>query len=542
MEDVDELTQEEERLLEPFVTNTKSSVFVLRNLPEVIKGALFSKYSRSPIGLRKLLLKEFILNPESGFKEAVNFGVNSGLTESLAIKKAQDFYDRILDGYGDDSIGELGGAHLAVENVSNLATKTIQDARIGGSPLEKSSRYVWFNKKVRGQYQFFKDPIIMASPYAQKYLDTNNFLFDMYTQLVDPMTKFVEEGMPRDDNVTEAAYKASVRAKVCDSLRGLLPAATLTNMGVFGNGRFFESLIAKMRCHDLREMHDVGQSIQGELDKVIPSFVRRSQADHRHFIPYQKYTIETTRGVRAATRAVIGNAPIETADEVELVEYDADAEIKVVASLMYQHTHHSHHQLLKVARNMTYDERLGIIREALVRRENRRHKPVRAFENATYKFDILGDFGIYRDLQRHRMLTQERQDLTVIHGYDMPKDIVDAGLERQYREAMEVAKDTYNTIVLNYPKEAQYVVPFAYRVRWYNTINLRALGWMAELRSIRQGHPNYRRVAQKMYTKVRAVHPALAESLRFVDMNDYTFARLEAEMKKENKQKKLVSP
>ncbi len=538
-ENVDELTAEEEKILEPFVTNTKSSIFALRNLPEVIKGALFSKYSRSPIGLRKLLVKEFILNPEVGFKEAVNYGQQSGMTEQLAIQKAQAFYDRILDGFGDDSIGELGGAHLAIENISNIATKVIEDSRIGGSPLEKSSRYVWFNRKVNGEYLYYKDPVIMDSQFSQRYIDTLNFLFDVYSSMVDPMVKYIEEGMPKEAGVTETAYKASVRAKACDALRGLLPAATLTNMGVFGNGRFFEGLIGKMRCNEMSEMQAIAQNIQIEMNKVIPSFVRRAEPNHMFFQPYKEFMVETTKALQQVTKDHTNNVAIGKADEVELVEYDNDGEVKIVASLLYQYAHHPMSQLMKIAKGMTQEQRLAVLKESLSRRTNRRHKPFRAFENTYYKFDILGDFGIYRDLQRHRILTQERQDLTCLHGYDLPKDIVDAGLDRFYKEAMEAAKESYTIIARNYPKQAQYVVPFAYKIRWYNHINLRGLAWMAELRSGRQGHINYRRVAQTMYTKVRAVHPSLAEAMRFVDMNDYTFARLAAEMEKEKMQKTL---
>src|SRR3989344_3334725 len=258
-------TQEEQDILNSFVTNLDKPVFVLKNLPEVIKGALFSRYSRSKKSLRRLLLDEFILDKETGIIELTQFQQAQGISLDAAIKKANDFYDRVLDGYGDDSVGELGGAHIACEQVSNMASKVLEDARIGGSPLEKSTRYVYFNDKVDGEYQFYKEPTLRASVFADLYIQINNLLFDIYSELLEPMKAFLMRHMPLADfaffDITtkqtvkfsqltdektikraNIAYTAAVRAKACDVLRGLLPASTLTNVGIFGNGRFFQQL------------------------------------------------------------------------------------------------------------------------------------------------------------------------------------------------------------------------------------------------------------------------------------------------------------
>jgi len=533
-------TTEEVEILKPFVSNLDRPIFVLRNLPEVVKGALFSRYSRSSKGLRRLLLDEFIMNKEMAFQEIVASGMTSGMSQAVAIQKAQDFYDRILDGYGDDSIGELGGAHLACENVSNMASKALEDGRIGGSPLEKSTRYLFFDKKLDGDYMFYKEPVIMASKFADLYLETNRMLFDLYCRLIEPMKKFFIARVPRDPAIPDQAYNFSIRARACDALRGLLPASTLTNVGIYGNGRFFEGMIIKLRSNELVEMRELADSMQRELDTVVPSFVRRASPDHRHFAPFKAYYDESRKAMQRITGAVC-NIPIRKAEEpVELVDYDKDAEAKVVAALLYPHSQHSMLQLRLMAKAMTPEQRRQIVHEAIHHRTNRRHKPPRAFENAYYTFDILADFGCYRDLQRHRMLTQERQDLTVVHGYDLPPEIVEAGFGREYSEAMEQASQAYRQIYKLYPKEAQYVVPFAYKIRWYNTINLRGVYWLAELRSSQQGHPNYRRIAQLMYQKVNEVHPALAEHMRYVDMNDYALGRLQAEMKNAEKRTQSI--
>jgi thymidylate synthase ThyX len=266
-DDYEAFTESQLKVLKRYVTNTSSHIFALRNLPEVIKGALFSRYSRSNLGLRSLLLKEFVTNHEEAAFETIVGKAASEADEERqaheqieAIKKAQSFYDRILDGYGDDSIGELGGAHLAIENISMIAAKLLEDSRIGGSPLEKSTRYIYFDQKVKGEYLFYREPVLMTSAFREKYLETCNMLFETYGRLIPPMTAAIEQRFPKDPLISKAAYTAALRAKVLDCLRGLLPAGTLTNMGVYGNGRFFEQLINKKQCQNIAELQDIGKS------------------------------------------------------------------------------------------------------------------------------------------------------------------------------------------------------------------------------------------------------------------------------------------
>ena len=288
-------TPEERALLARYVTDTDGPVFALTHLPEVIKGALFSRYSRSALGLRELLLKEFIANPAAEFAaiggaQGTPGDVQAAAREAhLAVERAQDFYSRILDSYGDDSIGELGGAHLALENVSMIATKVLEDARIGGSPLEKSTRYVYFGDKHDGDYLFYKEPTLLASRHAERYLATCRRLFETYRDAIAPLTAHVERAWPRPARTSEAAWKRSVRARVYDDLRGLLPAAALTNMGIFGNGRFFEALLMRLQTEPLAELQALGRAAYGELAKLIPSFVRRADPAHPHFADYRAY-------------------------------------------------------------------------------------------------------------------------------------------------------------------------------------------------------------------------------------------------------------
>ncbi len=533
-----EFTESQIKILEHFVTSTTSDIFVIRNLPEVIKGALFSRYSRSTLGLRALLLKEFILNEDTAFSAiAGRHADESGDSQTMAIQKAQNFYDRILDGYGDDSIGELGGAHLAAENISMLAAKVIEDCRIGGAPLEKSTRYIYFDQKVDGQYLFFQEPILMTSAYRELFLETCNFLFDTYSKLIPPLTAHIEKDFPKDPAVSKTAYAAALRAKVLDCLRGLLPASALTNMGVFGNGRFFENLIQKLNCHNLAEMQEIGKKAHGELSKVIPSFIRRADPGHKHYQAFAQF-FETMRGgihQFAEKHALKVTQMFQPG--LRLVDYDKDSVYKVAGAMLFENTQGDLQQLQAYCRTLP-DEELALLFEAACSpRENRRHKSPRALERASFTFEFLADFGVYRDLHRHRMLTQERQLLTCNYGYYTPQEIVGTDMEKDYSEAMEKGKAAYDQIAAELPEEAQYVVPMAYNIHWYFHVNLRSLQWLCELRSQSAGHPTYRYIAQEMARQVSLALPPFERFFKFVDFNGYELGRLGAEIRQEEKAK-----
>lgn len=533
---MEQFTADEKMLLKPFVTNLDKSVFALINLPEVVKGALFSRYSRSTKSLRRLLIDEFIKAPEMGFKEIIGFQIEQGVNQVVAIKKAEEFYDRILVGFGDDSVCELGGAHLAVENISNIATKIIEDSRIGISPLEKSSRYVYFDEKVDGQYRYFRDPDIMKSKFAYLYLQTCDLLFDTYANLIKPMTKFVTERFPQQ-TASDRAYAAAVRAKVCDIIRVLLPAGTLTNVGLFGNGRGFEYLITKMTAHPLKEMPMLALSMHEELSKVIPSFVKR--ATNEYGVETKQYLNETRIGMENIAKEILEKENMQEKPHLDLVKWDSEAEVKVVAAMLFPYSQLPMRNLIKLVKSMDEEKRKKIIKEYLNRRTNRRHKPGRALENAHYTFDICANYGIYRDLHRHRMLTQERQELTVRNGFDTPKELIDAGFQKEFEEAMNASKDAFEQIFPVFPKQAQYVVAMGFRLGWYFTLSLREFYFLTELRSGQQGHPDYRKIAQQMFLKVKQVHPNLAEFIKFVDMNDYPLERLTSEMNIDKKMEEL---
>jgi len=533
---MEEFTREEKELIGPFFSNLDKPVFALMNLPEVVKGALFSRYSRSTKSLRRTLLDEFILKPEMGFKEIVGFQTVNGIGQLIATQKAEEFYDRILVGFGDDSVAELGGAHLACENISNIATKVLEDARIGISPLEKSTRYIFFNEKIDGQYRYYREPEIMNSRFADLYIQTCDFLFDTYSRLIEPVQKFIIERVPQESGVSDRAYQAAVRAKICDIIRVLLPISAFTNIGMFGNGRAFEYLLTKTYAHPLVEIRNLAASMHEELNKVIPSLVKRVNSEHGR--AYQNYLIETRKGIENVANEILKSEP-EKSDTITLIDYDKDAEDKVITAMLYPYSNLSMQQLRKIVKSMTTEQKKRVIYEYLSRRTNRRHKSGRALENVYYTFDILGNYGIFRDLHRHRILTQERQYSTVKHGYDTPKELIEAGLQKEFEEAMQASADAFNQISQFLPRQAQYVVAMGFKIRWYFTLNLREIYFLTELRSSQQGHSDYRKIAQQMFLKVKEVHPALAEFIKFVDMNDYSLERIEAEKKIDKKMEEL---
>lgn len=530
----EQFTDNEKTILSQFCTSATSDVFALINLPEAVKGALFSRYSRSPKSLRRVLLEEFIQNPESGFDAIVGDGMRRGESQLVATKKAEDFYDRVLVGYGDDSVAELGGAHLAAENISNVLTKLMQDSRIGISPLEKSTRYIYFDQKENGRYRYLLEEKIMASRFADEYVKACDLLFETYAALVPEVGKIEQEKFPREEGVSDRAYASTIRAKTCDILRGILPASTLTNSGFFGNGRAFEYMLLKMHASPLSEASSVAKAAHAELSKVIPSFVKR--ADDKYGKEQQGYMNEV-RGKISELAAGYAQLTIATPDSsnVSLVDFDSDAEEKILAAILFPHLHSELGEVKKLVKQMPEEERKRIILAYIGTRNNRRQKPGRAFENAFYTFSLTGNFGMYRDLHRHRILTQERQLLTTKHGFEMPSELADAGFDGRVREAVASADALYSKLFPSMPYESQYVVPLGCRMRWYIKMNLREAYHFCELRSMRQGHLDYRRAAQDMHSLIAKTHPLLASGMKFVDYGNYDLERLEAEKKIDKK-------
>jgi len=532
-------SKEEQEILKHYFTNNNDDVFCLINLPEVIKGTLFSRYSRSAKDLRRLFLDEFVNASE--FKNYFQ-KTKEEKDSLLKTEKAEDFYERILVGYGDDSVAELGGAHLALENISTLATKSIEEHRIGLSPLEKSSRYVYFDKKINGRYQFYTPKKIASSKYSSLYEKANNFLFDTYSKIVHELQPLLMEIYPGDKN--DVAYKFSIRAKACDLARYLLPLSAKTNLGIFGNGRAFEYLLINLFVDPLDEVIELAKKINQELRKVIPAFIKRAN-NEKGFV-YQNYLKERNQNIAEVVKKIITqktNFLLAKKEAVRMVDYERNGLEKIVATIIFENSHFDYQTIYKKTKKMSLKEKENIFKTYVTGRHNRHHKVGRALENVYFTFEIMADWGVYKDLMRHRILTRHRQLFTNEFSYATPKEIDLLGFGKVYRQAADFAVETYLKIKAEYPVEAQYLVLHGAYNRFYLKMNLREIVHLCELRSSSQGHPSYRKIAQEIAKAVIKKYPIFKETLPFVDYNDYQLERLSAFKKLAQKAQKLkVNP
>jgi thymidylate synthase ThyX len=519
----EEFSAEETAVLQRFFTNTDLPVFALVNLPEVVKGALFARYSRTPKSLRRLFLDEFVDEPGIGIA-----AIGEQLGDPMVnLSKAEGVYQRVFTEYGDDSVAQLGGVHLACEQASNLLTKVLEWGRLAAY-LEQSTRYMFYDRPLGERYRYHVPAEVAASGLERVFRETLDASFAAYSRLTDPLTAYYETLYPPDGE-RDYAYRSSIRARVCDDLRGLLPAATVSNVGIYGSGQAYENLLLRMRAHPLGEVRAYSDLMLQELRVVIPSFLRRVDLPDRG-IAWSAYLAETAAQVAEAAASLPGDATDRP--EVTLVEWEPDAEVKIAAAALYSESNLPDDVLLDHVRKLSGADQAALFAAYVGERGNRRHKPGRAMERTGYRFDVLCDYGIFRDLQRHRMLTLEWQRLGTSHGYVVPDSVRDIGGEPTWREVMERGATLHADLESELGATvAQYAVPFAYRVRFYLHMNAREALHLIELRTGRGGHPGYRRVCQEMHRLIRdqAGHRLVADAMHFVDHTDHDLGRLEQE-------------
>ena len=437
--------------------------------------------------------------------------------------------------YGDDSVAQLGGAHLACEYASNILTKVLEWGRLMAY-LEQSTRYVPYTDKLHGRWRYHV-PSEVAGALRQRYIEVMDEAFELYAKWIAAMQDHFSRRYPRSPGDSEGVHRAAIRAKALDTLRGMLPAATQSNVGIYGTGQAYESLLLRMRAHPLNEVRECGDAMLRELRKVIPAFLTRVDLPDRGG-RWSDYQSATKTDVAAIARALLDDQDVEPRAEVTLTGFDPDGETNVVAAALYAVSALPDDQLLAIARRMTADERAAVLRAYVGDRTNRRHRPGRAFERTTYRFDVLTDYGAFRDLQRHRLLTLEWQRLTTSHGYTEPEAIREAGAGEDWDRVMSGSAELYDALeTAGLPDAAQYAVAMAYRVRFYMDMNAREAMHMIELRTAPQGHPAYRRVCQQMHTLIgdRAGHRAIADAMKFVDHSVVELERLGSERMLERK-------
>jgi len=521
----EDFTAEEQAVLSRFFTNLDLPVFGLINLPEVVKGALFARYSRSAKSLRRLFLDEFVADPESGI-DAMSRGLDDD--PLVATRKAEQLYQRVFFDYGDDSVAQLGGAHLACEQASNLLTKVLEWGRLAAY-LEQSTRYIRYDSRLGDRYRYFVPPEIASSAHADRYLTHMDRVFDTYSTMVARMMTHFEQLHPRGDDDSATVWNATIRAKACDTVRGMLPVSTLSNVGIYGTGQAYEMSLVRMRANPLREVQEYGQMMLGELRKIIPSFLTRVDLEDRG-LRWSRYLEDVRSDLEQ--RAAGLRSPSDDGPSVTLVDWDPEAELKIAAAALYAVSELPDAELLRIARSMTQSDRAEIIASLVGDRANRRHRPGRAMERTTYRFDVTCDIGAFRDLQRHRLMTLEWQRYTTRLGYDLPAEVEELDLADEWHRFMAQSLTFYEELRSDLGADvAQYVVPFAFNVRFVMEMNPRQAFHLIELRSQAAGHPAYRRVAHEMHRAIDEVagHHLIAEAMSYVDYSDVDLERLESE-------------
>jgi thymidylate synthase ThyX len=521
--------------LEAFATNPRGIISVLHNLPPEITGALCSRASRASGSLLEVLLKEYLYPIANGddpevareLEETVSFLRDHGFNNILNNQRAQAFYSKWLSQYGDDSIAQITGTHVIVWGISQVAMKVIEDQRVGLEPIEKSTRYVNFGSKVGGRYLYYiPRPDLERCGLLSEYIEVMDHLFDTYVSLLEPLQTWLKTNFSEKDSVLEK--------KAFDTLRGLLPMSTLGQVALRGNAQAFEYLINRTARHPLGELRWFAAELKRELDKEIPSLLLRV-ADEKSQ-EYQTYLNRRYDNVRKLAAPEIESA---TGAEVRLVEYDPDSEVKILAGILFQQSHRTWDHALERARGLSTEERRALFDAYVPARKGRWYKVGRAFENAYMRFEIVMDAGSYRDLHRHRMMTQERQTFSTHHGFTTPVELVDAGLSGPFQHAIERANRLFRKVENVDRDLAQYAVPLACRLRFYQWQNFRQLFWEAELRTVSQGHPDYRFIEHEKYRLVREKFPLIA-SYMLVDTNDYAIARRGTEEKILEKEKRII--
>jgi thymidylate synthase ThyX len=432
-------------------------------------------------------------------------------------------------------VAQLGGAHIACEYVSNVLTKVLEWGRLMAY-LEQSTRYVPYTDQLHGRWRYHVPGEIQGA-LRDRYVRTMDAAFTAYASLIPAMQAHFAARFPRAPQDSEGVHRAAIRAKALDTLRGMLPAATQSNVGIYGSGQAYESLLLRMQAHPLEEVRDCGRQMLEELRKIIPAFLTRVDQPDRGG-KWSGYLAACRKATRDAAAALLDGIEAEPRDEVTLADFDPEGETKVVAAALYAASGLPDDQLLAVARRMSADERLAVLRAYCGTRGNRRHRPGRAFERTAYRFDVLTDYGAFRDLQRHRLLTLEWQPLSTRHGYTEPDALREAGAADAWTQVMDGSADLYEAVRgAGLDDAAPYAVAMAYRVRFYMDMNAREALHTIELRTAPQGHPAYRRVCQQMHRLIdeRAGHRAIAAAMQFADHSAVELERLKAERELERK-------
>ena len=515
------------KILNRFFTNVDDNVFVARDLPPEVWALFQARYSRSTAGLRESFIELLRDSPEE--YKLLRDLAESGQLERFSIKSlerlAEQFMKKWYIEYSHESIAEGAVIGIGVENVSILATKIIERARLS-SFTEKSTRYVKFK-----QGMYYTDPNIESSEYADEYHRVMHLLFKTYEELQEPVLEYIKTVTDKEQFDNKKAWLRACKARRFDALRYLLPASTLTSFGWTVNARECSyTLSSKLYASRLYELRVLAEKLHRELRKVVPTLMLNTSPSD--------YVRETEQKLYEMVNRRVGSV-VPDADETNsaCLVHGPDPvflEKMITASLMYRYTRNPvrYADIAGIVDRMSSEERRTFYAEVM-KRVTRKDRPLRELEHVYFTFELTLDYGAFRDIQRHRMTTQTEQPLTAFLGYDVPEDVANAGkeYEEKFRFAMDEARRLFEKMYVDMPDEAQYVVPLGFRKRVLITLNLRELFYVIRLRSSKQGHPSYRRIAQQMYREIEKRYPWIAEFL-VCDFDEHELGRYSAEARK----------
>lgn len=512
------------------LTSTTSSVYAfIAEADPIMAAAAMARLSRREGDLRHTLLDEFAVEPS----------------------KADALIKRVVTAFGDDSVQQLVTIQFVVEGASNLLTKLLEWGRIGAAYLEQSTRYIYFDRKdSNGRYNYYL-PEYLPPELRAHYDTTMTQIFEIYSEVVQRIAGHVRQTSPRPDKASDpgghAGWPAAVRAQACDAARPLLPVATRSTVGFAMTAQALDALIMRLLAEDLPEAQAVGRQILEQTRQIIPAFLERTDREDRGGL-----MTAYLRNTKAAMQKLATDMLPETADwdnqTVKLTGYWPENELDLAAAMLFDVCGFSESEIRWQLRQQTdlHGIKEQILKAYIGERLNRRHKPGRALEQAHFSWELVGDYGTFRDLQRHRMVDDFRwQRLHPEFGYEVPALVTEASCEDLFRRAFAIAEELYNAIkVAGYPLEVQYATLLGHRMRYRFTTNLRELFHLLELRTSPQGHPGYRKLCLEMYRKLTAVYPRMAAAMRFVNQADNLdeLTRLASERSTANKLGVVDSP
>ena len=400
-------------------------------------------------------------------------------------------------------------------------TKKLEWGRLAAY-LEQSTRYIYFDQKdADGKFKYYV-PEHFKLDIKKQYIEAMDTLFELYSAMVHSLTNYVRNKSTVPEAERDVAWQGATRAQACDAVRAVLPVATKSTVGVFASGQALESLIMHLMADELPEARVTGEDLLKQGRKIVPMFLERADKPERGgaMVAYQANT--RRQMAKLANKYLAESHASSDTAPVTLVDYWPKNELLLTADMLYEHSGLPLEQLQSITSNWSYDQKAKVLKTYMGERLNRRHKPGRALEKAHYSWDLVCDYGIFRDLQRHRMVDDLMwQQLTPRYGYEIPKLIEDASLTEQFEACFDLSLKLYSVLQqAGYALEAQYATLLGHRMRWKVTYNAREAFHIHELRTTPQGHPGYRKLVHEMHEKLAEVHPLIAESIKFVNQDE----------------------